>query len=95
MGTLTYASHLVERAAMSAARAFVRGFRDLNKMGLCPIFQDGFELGRYGVLVRSYIMHLDCRLSYEVYERGRQAPHHLPECSICSTRFWVFLCNCV
>ena len=54
---LTYVSCLVERAAMSAARAFVRGFCDLDKMGLCLIFQDGFELGRYGVLVRGYIMH--------------------------------------
>ena len=80
---------------MSAARAFVRGFRNLDKMGLCPIFQDGFELGRYGVLVRGYIMHLDCRVSYEAYEHGRQAPHGLPECSICNAKFWGFVCICV
>ena len=45
VGALTYVSCSVERAAMSAARAFVRGFRNLDKMGLCPICQDGFELG--------------------------------------------------
>ena len=61
---LTYVSHSVGRAAISGARAFVRGFRNLNKMGLCPICQDGFELVRYGVLACSYIMHLDCRVSY-------------------------------
>ena len=46
VGALTYVSCSVERAAMSAARAFVRGFRNLDKMGLCPISQDGFKLGR-------------------------------------------------
>ena len=80
---------------MSAALAFVRGFLNLDKLGLCPIFQDGFEFGRYGVLVRGYITHLDCQVSYEAYERCRQAPHRLPECSICSARCWVFVCNCV
>ena len=75
---LTYVSRSVGRAAISSARAFVRGFRDLDKMGLCPICQDGFELGRYGVLVCGYIMHLDCRVPYEAYERGR-SPHRLPE----------------
>ena len=74
MGALTYVGRLVERAAMSAAHAFVRGFHDLNKMGLCPICQDGFKLGRYGVLVCGCIMHLDCRVLYEAYERGCSPP---------------------
>ena len=87
MDALTYISHLVERAAISSAQTFVRGFWDFDKMGLCPICQDGFELGRYGVLVCGHIMHLDCWVSYEAYERGRQEPHRLPECSICNARF--------
>ena len=85
VGALTYVSRSVERAAISAARAFVHGFRDLDEMELCPICQDGFRLGRYGVLVCGYIMHLDYRVPYEAYERG-WAPHRLPECSICNTR---------
>ena len=40
----------------------MHGFRDFDKLGLCPIFQDGFELGRYGVLACRHIMHLDCRV---------------------------------
>ena len=95
MDALTYVSHSVEGAAMSSAQTFVRGFRDLDKMGLCPICQDGFELGRYGVLACGHIMHLDCRVSYEAYERGREAPHRLPECSICNARFWGFVCICL
>ena len=95
VGALTYVSRLVERAAMSAAHALVHGFRDLDKMGLCLICQDGFELGRYGVLACGHIMHLDCRMSNEAYERGCQAPHPLPECSICNARFWVCVCICV
>ena len=85
---LTDVSRLVERDAMSAARAFVLGFRDLDKMGMCLIFQDGFKLGRYGVLVCGSIMHLDFRVSYEAYERGRQAPHR-------HAKFWGFVCICV
>ena len=87
MDALTYVSHSVERAATSSAHAFVRGFRDLNQMGLCLIRQDGFELGRYGVLACSHIMHLDRRVSYGAYEPGRQAPHRIPECSISNARF--------
>ena len=75
-------------AATSSALTFVRGFRDPDKIGLFPIFQDGFEFGRYGVLACRHIMHLDCRALYEAYEHGCQAPHRLPECSICNTRFW-------
>jgi len=59
---LTYVSHLVERAAMSTAQKFVRGFQDFDKMVLCPICQDGFESGRYGVLACGHIMHQDCRV---------------------------------
>ena len=87
MDALTYVSHLVERAATSSAHTFVRGFRDLDKMEVCLVCQDGFELGRYGVLACGHIMHLDCRVSYGAYERGCQAPHGLPECSICNDRF--------
>ncbi len=45
MDALTYISHLVERDATSSAQMFVREFRDFDKMGLCPICQDGFKLG--------------------------------------------------
>ena len=34
---LTYVSLLMGRAAISGARVFVRGFRNLDKMGLCLI----------------------------------------------------------
>ena len=77
---LTFVSGVVERAAALSALVFVGGFHD--KMGLCPICQDGFDLGGYGVLACSHIMHLDCRVSYEAYEQGR-APNRLPECPIC------------
>ena len=43
------------------ARAFVRGYRDPDEMGLCPICQDGYKLGGYGVLQCGHIMHLHCR----------------------------------
>ena len=95
MDAPTYVSHLVERAATSSAQTFVRGFQNFDEMGLCPICQDGFELGRYGVLACGHIMHLDCWVLYEAYERGCQAPHRLPECSICNARFWWSVCICV
>ena len=77
VGVLAYVSGLVERAAASSARVFVSGFRDLKEMGLCPIFQQGIGFHGYGVLACSHIMHLDCLISYEAYERGR-APHRRP-----------------
>ena len=40
---LTYVSRLMERAAPSVCAK--RGFRNLDKMGLCPICQDGFKSG--------------------------------------------------
>ena len=46
-----------------------------------------FELGGYGVLACVHIMHLDCWVLYEDYERGRQAPQHLTECSNCNAKF--------
>ncbi len=87
MDALTYASHLVDWAATSSAQKFVCGFQEFDKMGLCLICQYGFELERYGVLACRHIMHLDCRVLYEAYERGCQASHCLPECSICNARF--------
>ena len=82
-------------AATSSVQMFVHGFRDFDKMGLCQICQDVFELGRDGVLACGHIMHLDCQVSYEAYEHGRQAPQRLPECSICNARFWGFVYICV
>ena len=72
MDALTYVSHSVERVATSSAQTFVRGFRDFDEMGLCPICQDGFEFGRYGVLACGHIMHIDFWVLYEAYERGRR-----------------------
>jgi hypothetical protein len=63
-------------------------------MGLCPICQDGFELGGYGVLRWGHVMHLHCRLEYEAYEHGR-APHRLLRCSICAAPFEGFQCICL
>ena len=91
---MTNVSGSIEQAAASSAHVFVRGFRDLDEIGLCPIFQDGYKLGGYGVFAFSHIMHLDCWVLYEVHERG-WAPHHLPECPICKFRFQVFFCICV
>ena len=82
----------MEQATASSAHVFVRGFH--NKMGLCPICQEGFDLGGYGVLACGHIIHLDCWISYEAYERG-WAPNCLPECSICQARFDGFVCICV
>ena len=64
----------MEQARSLAALAFVHGFRNPNEMGLCQIFQDGYELGGYGVLSCSHIMNMDCRFTYEASER-RRAPH--------------------
>ena len=91
---LTSVGGEVERARLLAARAFVRGFCDPDKMGLCPICQDGYKLGRYGVLLCGHIMHLDCQFTYEASER-RWAPHQLPECSLCRAEFEGFVCICV
>ena len=84
----------MERAAAFSARVFVRGFHDLDKMGLCPIFQEGFGWHGYGVLACSHIMHLDCRVLYEAYEWD-WALNSLMECPICRARFQGFVCICV
>jgi hypothetical protein len=91
---LATVSERVTLVGALSARAFVRGYRDPDEMGLCPICQNGYKLGGYGVLQCGHIMHLHCRLEYEGYERGR-APHRLPECSICKARFEGFVCICV
>ena len=65
---LTFVSGAVEGTAALSARVLVHGFH--GEMGLCSICQDGFDLGGYGVLACSHIFHLDCRRSYEAYERG-------------------------
>ena len=87
---LATVSERVRIAGELSARAFVRWVPDPYRMGLCPICQDGYELGGYGVLHCGHIMLLQCRLEYEAYERGR-APHRLPECSICRARFEGFV----
>ena len=82
----------MERAAASSVCVFVCGFH--NEIGLCPIFQEGFDLGGYGVITCGHIMHIDCRISYEAHERGR-ARNRLLECTICHARFEGFVCICV
>ncbi len=62
--------------------------------GVPPICQEGYELGGYGVLVCGHIMHRNCWLECEAYERG-WASHRLPECSICRARFVGFVCIAV
>ena len=47
------------------ARAFMRWRPDTNGMGLCPICQEGYKLGGYGVLRCVHIMQLHCWLEYE------------------------------
>ena len=65
---LTFVDRAVERAAASTARVFVCGVQ--GEMGLCPICQEGYELGGYGVFACSHIMHLDCRMSYDAPMNG-------------------------
>ena len=84
----------VRLAGEISARAFVRWRPDPNGMGLCPICQEGYKLGGYGVLCCGHIIHLHCRLEYEAYERGR-APYRLPRCSICAAPFEGFGCICL
>ena len=74
------------------SRAFITF--DPKGMGLCPICQEGFELGGYGVLPCTHVMHRQCRLEYEAFERGR-APNRLPECSVCRAPFEGFVCIAV
>ena len=80
LGALTFVGRAVERAAALSARVFVRGFQ--GEMRLCPIFQEGYESGGYGVLACSHITHLDCQMSYEAYEQG-WAPNRRPGCPAC------------
>ena len=91
MDALATISERVTLVGALLACAFLHGFCDPDEMGLCPICQDGYKLGGYGVLHCSHVMHLHCRLKYEAYERGR-APHRLPECSICRAQFEGFVC---
>ena len=67
---------------------FVRGFH--GKMGLCPICQEGFDLGGYDVIACSLIMHLDYWNSYEAHERG-WARNCCPECPFCQAVFEGFV----
>jgi hypothetical protein len=94
LGALASVRRSVTRAGVSSARAFVRFRHDLETMGLCPICQEGFELGGYGVIRCAHLMHRRCRVEYKAYERFR-APHRLPECSICRAPFEGFLCIAV
>ena len=81
----------VRMAGEISARAFVRWRPDPNGMGLCPICQEGYNLGGYGVVLCGHIMHLHFRLEYEAYERD-WAPYRLPKCSICKASFEGFVC---
>jgi hypothetical protein len=89
---LTVVRERVLYAGASSSRAFITF--DPDGMGVCPICQEGFELGGYGVLPCSHVMHHQCRLEYEAFERGR-APQRLPECSICRAPFEGFVCIAV
>jgi hypothetical protein len=50
----------VRDAERMSVRAFVRWRPDPDGLGLCPICQDGYELGGYGVLCCGHVMHLHC-----------------------------------
>ena len=89
---LTVVGERVMYAGESSSRSFITF--DPDGMGICPICQEGFELGGYGVLHCSHVMHRQCRLEYEAFERGR-APRRLPECSICRAPFEGFVCIAV
>ena len=79
----------VRDAERMSVRAFVRWRPDPDGLGLCPICQNGYELGGYGVLLCGHVMHLHCRLEYEAYERGR-APNRVPRCTLCGAPFEEF-----
>jgi hypothetical protein len=89
---LTVVRERVLYAGASTSRAFITF--DPDGMGICPISQEGFELGGYGVLRCGHVMHRQCRLEYEAFERDR-APQRLPECSICRAPFEGFVCIAV
>jgi hypothetical protein len=89
---LTVVRERVLYAGASTSRAFITF--DPDGMGICPICQEGFELGGYGVLRCGHVMHRQCRLEYEAFERDR-APQRLPECSICRAPFEGFVCIAV
>ena len=89
MDALTDVGERVLYAGSSSSRAFITF--DHKGMGICPICQEGFELGGYGVLLCGHVMHRQCRLEYEAFER-RRAPQRLPECSICRALFEGFVC---
>jgi hypothetical protein len=91
---LTIVRDRVRDAEKIFDRAFVRWRPDPNGIGLCPICQDGFELGGYGVPRCGHVMHLHCWLEYEAYEHC-WAPHHLPRCFICAASFEGFQCICL
>jgi hypothetical protein len=91
---LTIVRERVRRAGEISGRAFVRWRPDPEVLGLCPICQDGYELGGYGVLLCGHIMHLHCRLEYEAYERGR-APNRVPSCTLCGAPFEGFGSICM
>ena len=58
---LAFFRERVREAGEISARAFERCRPNLNEMGLCPICQEGYKLGGYGVLSCGHIMHLHCR----------------------------------
>jgi uncharacterized Zn-finger protein len=86
---LTGVGERVKSARRSASRAFIAF--DPEGMGVCPICQEGYELGGYGVLQCGHAMHRLCRDDYEAFEHGR-APWRLPECPYCRTPFEGFVC---
>ena len=88
MDALTVVRERVSYAVAASSRAFITF--DPDGMGVCPVCQEGFELGGYGVLLCGHVMHRQCRLEYEAFERGR-APRRLPECSICRAPFEGFV----
>ena len=62
---LTIVRDRVRDAEQTLVHAFVRWHPDPDGLGLCPICQDGYELGGYGVIFCGHVMHLLCRLECE------------------------------
>ena len=91
---LTIVRDRVREAGEISGRAFVRVRADPDALGVCPICQDGYELGGYGGFLCGHTMHLHCRLEYEAYERGH-APYRGPRCPLCGTPFEGFRYICM
>ena len=73
MDALTYVSHWWRGLQRLLHKRLCVDSGILTRWDCAQFARMAFELGRYGVFACGHMMHLDCRVSYEAYERGCQA----------------------